>query len=43
MGKEVNQKFMPWNIYGHLDEDQLKAMYAYLMKQPPLTAAVVKK
>lgn len=43
MGKEVNPEFMPWKIYGHLDDDQLQAIYAYLMKQPPLTAAVVKK
>lgn len=42
-GKELNGKYMPWKGIGRLDDDQLQAIYAYLMAQPGLATAVVKK
>lgn len=39
LGKELNRKFMPWEPIGKLDDDQLKAVYAYLMSQPRLETA----
>ncbi|MBC7775298.1 MAG: c-type cytochrome [Phycisphaerae bacterium] len=42
LGKEINGKFMPWKEIGHYDEDQLKAIYAYLMAQPSLATAEIK-
>ncbi|MDO8366093.1 MAG: c-type cytochrome [Saprospiraceae bacterium] len=42
LGKELNNKFMPWKEIGKFDEDQLQAIYAYLMAQPSLATAVIK-
>lgn len=42
-GKELNPKFMPWKNFGHLADDQIQAVYAYLMAQPKLETAVIKK
>ncbi len=42
LGKEINGKFMPWKEIGHYDDDQLKAIYAYLMAQPILATAEIK-
>lgn len=43
LGKEVNGKFMPWKEIGHLDNDQLQAVYAYLMSLPKLEMAEIHK
>ncbi len=43
LGKEINGKFMPWKEIGHYDEDQLQAIYAYLMAQPNLATAEIKQ
>ena len=42
-GKELNGQYMPWKEIGRLDDDQLQAIYAYLMAQPERAAAPVKK
>lgn len=42
MGKELNGKFMPWKEIGHFDDDQLQAIYTYLMSLPKLEMAEVK-
>lgn len=42
-GKDLNGKFMPWKEIGHYDEDQLQAIYAYLMAQPSLETAEITK
>ena len=42
-GKEINGEFMPWKNVGHLDDIQLEAIYTYLMKQPRLATADIKK
>ena len=42
LGKEINGKFMPWKEIGHYDEDQLEAIYAYLMAQPSLATPEIK-
>ncbi|MBP6811237.1 MAG: c-type cytochrome [Saprospiraceae bacterium] len=41
MGKEINGKFMPWKEVGHYDNDQLQAIYAYLMSLPKLEMAEI--
>ncbi len=42
LGKEINGKFMPWKEIGRYDDEQLKAIYAYLMAQPKLEMAEIK-
>ncbi len=42
LGKELNGKFMPWKELGHYDDDQLHAIYAYLMAQPSLATTEIK-
>jgi len=42
-GKEINGKFMPWKSVGKYDDDQLQAIYAYLMSQPKLETAPIEK
>ncbi len=29
-GKELNQEFMPWNIYANMTDDELAAMWRYI-------------
>lgn len=41
-GKELNV-FMPWKEMNHYDDDQLQAIYAYLMSLPKLEMAEIKK
>ncbi|MEI6410141.1 MAG: cytochrome c [Bacteroidota bacterium] len=41
-GKELNV-FMPWKEMNHYDDDQLQAIYAYLMSLPKMEMAEVKK
>jgi mono/diheme cytochrome c family protein len=40
-GKEINGKFMPWKSVGKYDDEELQAIYAYLMSQPKLETAPV--
>ncbi len=42
LGKEINGKFMPWKELGKYDDDQLQAIYTYLMAQPSLATAEIK-
>ncbi len=42
-GKEINGAFMPWKALGKYDDDQLQAIYAYLMSQPKLETAPLEK
>ena len=42
LGKELNNKFMPWKELGKYDDDQLQAIYTYLMAQPSLATAEIK-
>lgn len=42
LGKEINGKFMPWKQIGQLEDDQLQAIYTYLMAQPNLVTAEIK-
>lgn len=42
LGKELNGKFMPWKEFGKFDDDELKAIYTYLMTQPKLATAEIK-
>lgn len=39
MGKQLSGDFMPWKIIGKYEDDQLKAIFAYLMTQPKLETA----
>lgn len=41
LGKEINGKFMPWKEFGKLEDDQLQAIYTYLMAQPRLATAEI--
>lgn len=42
MGKAIEQKFMPWKQIGAYEDDQLKAIYAYLMSLPKVEMAEIK-
>lgn len=42
-GKEINGKYMAWESLGRLDDDQLQAIYTYLMSQPKLETAPLEK
>jgi cytochrome c553 len=33
-GTDINP-FMPWKVYGHMTDDELKALYAFLTSLPP--------
>ena len=34
-GRWINPSYMPWTSYRHMNEDELRAVYKYLMSQPP--------
>lgn len=38
-GKEMNKKFMPWDVIGLMNNDELTAIYKYLIAQPKLPDA----
>lgn len=38
-GKAMDEKFMPWKSFGNYDDDQLQAIYTYLMSLPKLEMA----
>ena len=35
-GRAINPLYMPWTSYRHMTDDELRAVYLYLMSQPPL-------
>jgi len=34
-GRSIGREYMPWTSYRHMSDDELKAVYAYLMSLPP--------
>jgi mono/diheme cytochrome c family protein len=34
-GRKINPGYMPWKSYRHMSDDELKAVYTYLMSLPP--------
>jgi len=34
-GRKINPSYMPWKSYRHMSDDELKAVYAFLMSLPP--------
>ena len=34
-GRRITLLYMPWKSYRHMTDDELRAVYAYLMSQPP--------
>ncbi|MEW5829333.1 MAG: cytochrome c [Chloroflexota bacterium] len=34
-GRTINPAYMPWTSYRHMTDDELRAVYAYLMSLPP--------
>ncbi|CAG1013393.1 Fructose dehydrogenase cytochrome subunit [Anaerolineales bacterium] len=34
-GRKINPSYMPWKSYRHMNDDELKAVYTYLMSLPP--------
>jgi mono/diheme cytochrome c family protein len=34
-GRKINPSYMPWTSYRHMSDDELKAVYTYLMSLPP--------
>lgn len=36
-GRRVNPAYMPWTSYRHMTEDELRAVYIYLMSLPPMS------
>ncbi len=34
-GRRINSNYMPWKSYRHMTDDELRAVYKYLMSQPP--------
>lgn len=42
-GKELNGKFMPWKEIGTLDDDELQAIYGYLMSLPKMETGGIEK
>lgn len=34
-GRRINPNYMPWKSYRHMNDDELRAVYAYLMSLPP--------
>jgi mono/diheme cytochrome c family protein len=34
-GRRINSNYMPWKSYRHLSDDELRAVYMYLMSLPP--------
>ncbi|MCB9344178.1 MAG: c-type cytochrome [Lewinellaceae bacterium] len=43
MGKDLNGEFMPWKSIGTLEDDQLQAIYTYLMSLPKMETADLSK
>lgn len=41
-GKALEGKFMPWKAIRNYDDDELKAIYAYLMSLPKMEMATIK-
>lgn len=39
-GKELDKKFMPWESIGNYDDDQLQAIYTYLMSLPKMETGI---
>jgi|JFJP01.1.fsa_nt_gi mono/diheme cytochrome c family protein len=35
-GRKINPGYMPWTSYRHMSDDELRAVYAYLMSLPPM-------
>jgi hypothetical protein len=35
-GRSLHTGYMPWTSYRHMTDDELRAVYAYLMSLPPL-------
>ncbi|MBM3123784.1 MAG: cytochrome c [Chloroflexi bacterium] len=35
-GRKINPNYMPWTSYRHMTDDELRAVYAYLMSLPPM-------
>ena len=34
-GRKINPSYMPWKSYSHMSDEELKAVYTYLMSLPP--------
>jgi len=34
-GRKINPSYMPWKSYRHMNDDELRAVYTYLMSLPP--------
>jgi len=34
-GRKINSNYMPWKSYRHMSDDELRAVYMYLMSLPP--------
>ncbi|MCL5611407.1 MAG: cytochrome c, partial [Chloroflexi bacterium] len=34
-GRRINPNYMPWKSYRHMADDELRAVYMYLMSLPP--------
>jgi mono/diheme cytochrome c family protein len=34
-GRKINPSYMPWTSYRHMSDDELKAVYTFLMSLPP--------
>jgi mono/diheme cytochrome c family protein len=34
-GRKINPSYMPWKSYRHMSDDELRAVYTYLMSLPP--------
>ncbi len=34
-GRKINPNYMPWKSYRHMSDDELRAVYTYLMSLPP--------
>jgi mono/diheme cytochrome c family protein len=34
-GRKINPSYMPWKSYRHMSDDELRAVYIYLMSLPP--------
>ena len=34
-GLRINPLYMPWKSYRHMTDDELRAVYLYLMSLPP--------
>ena len=34
-GRTINPNYMPWKSYRHMNDDELRAVYMYLISLPP--------